>query len=146
LKKPVVVVTPDEAGLRADPSSVGLVGMDVLQRFKVTFDYSRGRMYLEPNARLREPFVYNTTGMGLHAAAPDFAVFTVTSVRDASPAKEAGLEKGDVLVALEGRETRGMKLEEIRGALRAAGQTHKMTVEREGKRVEVVLKTREMLP
>src|SRR5215472_12037174 len=71
LKKPVVVVSPDEAVLRADPTSSGLVGMDVLQRFTITFDYSRGRIYLEANRRLRDPFVYDTTGMSLRAAAPD---------------------------------------------------------------------------
>jgi C-terminal processing protease CtpA/Prc len=56
------------------------------------------------------------------------------------------VEKGDVLVGLDGKKTSGMKLEEIRGTLRVAGQTHKIVVEREGKRVEVTLKTREMLP
>jgi predicted aspartyl protease len=146
LKKPVVIVTQAEGGLRADPTSSGLVGMDLLRRFKVTFDYSRGRMYLEPNRRLHDPFVYNTTGMGLRAAPPRFSKFTVSSVREGSPAKEAGLEPGDELRQIDGHDVSEMTIEAIRGTLRTAGQTHKLTVSRGGKLLEVTLHTREMLP
>ena len=146
LKKPVVVVAPDQAGLRADPTSSGLVGMDVLQRFKITFDYSRGRMYLEPNRRLHDPFVYDTTGMGLRAAPPDFSTFTVSRVKDASPAKEAGLQAGDQLLQIDGRDLAGMRLEAARIILQRAGKTHRLKISRAGQTMEVALHTRETLP
>jgi hypothetical protein len=146
LKKPVVVITPSEAGLRADPVSSGLVGMDVLQRFKITFDYSRGRMYLEPNRRLHDPFVYDTTGMGLRAAPPDFSTFTISRVKDASPAKEAGLQPGDQLLQIDGQDLAVMRLEAVRMTLRPPGHTHKLKILRDGQTMDVVLRTRETLP
>jgi predicted aspartyl protease len=146
LKRPPVVITGDEAGLRADPSSVGLVGMEVLRRFKVTFDYSRARMYLEPNANFRDAFVYNATGLGLRAVPPDFSIITVSSVRDDSPAKEAGILRGDVLVEIGSQATAGLTLEGIRVMLRSPGQSLRLVVLRDGKPLELALHMKELLP
>jgi len=46
--------TPQGAGGSTDTD--GLLGNDVLRRFRVTFDYARKRVYLEETADLRVPF------------------------------------------------------------------------------------------
>jgi predicted aspartyl protease len=143
--RPIVVFSEDTAGLRANPASIGLIGMEVLRRFKVTFDYSRKRMYLEPNGSFNEPFVYDASGLRLRASRPSFSPPSVSGVLDSSPALEAGIERGDVLLQIDGRSTSGVSLEAIRALLKQPGKTHKLTLARNQKNITTLLRTREML-
>jgi predicted aspartyl protease len=144
-KQPIVVFTDDTAGLRANPASVGLLGMEVLRRFKVTFDYGRSRMYLEPNSRFSDPFVYDASGLRLRASRPSFSPPFVSGVSDSSPASEAGIVRGDVLLAIDGRSTLGVAVEAIRKLLRQPNKSYELTLSRGEKRLTVKLRTREML-
>ncbi|HXC71280.1 MAG TPA: retropepsin-like aspartic protease [Pyrinomonadaceae bacterium] len=45
-----------EGGVQGDKSKAGLIGNEILRRFKVIFDYSRQTMILEPNAHRSDPF------------------------------------------------------------------------------------------
>jgi len=69
----------------------------------------------------------------------------VHSVRDPSPAKEAGIEAGDVLVQIDGRPTSALTLDNIRELLKKPGQTHRLALSRQGRIVSVTLKTRDLL-
>ena len=146
IPKPTVKFTEDASGLRANPASVGLVGMEVFRKFKVTFDYSRNVVHLEPNKLFNEPFVYDVSGLRLRAAAPQFSPPSVSWVRDSSPAKIAGVVPGDILTKLNDRDTTGLSLEIIRETLHAPDRSNTLTLLRDGKTLQVILKTREMLP
>ena len=146
LPRPTVKFTEDPSGLRANPDSVGLVGMEVFRKFKVTFDYSRKVVHLEPNKFFDERFVYDASGLRLRAAAPQFSPPSVSGVRDSSPAKDAGILPGDIITKLNGRDTSGLSLEIIRETLHTPNRSHTLTLLRESKALEVILKTREMLP
>lgn len=145
LPRPFVAFTEDTAGLRTNPNSVGLVGMEVLRRFKLTFDYSRKLLHLEPNRSLRAQFVYDASGLLLRATRPSFSPPYVFRVRDNSPAKEAGLEPDDVLLQIDGRSISALKLDAVRELLKQPGKTHKLSFSRKGKTMEATLKTRDML-
>ena len=146
LPRPTVKFTEDPAGLRANPDSVGLVGMEVFRKFKVKFDYSRKVVHLEPNKLFNEPFIYDASGLRLRASAPQFSPPSVSGVRDSSPAKDAGIVPGDILTKLNGRDTTGLSLETIRETLHTPDRSITLTLLRDSKTLEVVLKTREMLP
>ena len=143
--RPVVVFTGDTAVLRANPASSGLIGMEVLRRFKVTFDYSRSRIYLEPNRAFAEPFVYDASGLGLRAARPAFSPPYVASVITSSPAEQAGIQPDDVLLEIGGRSTSGVNLEVIRETLQQPGKQHSLTLSRGQKTIKTTLRTRELL-
>jgi len=112
----------------------------------MTFDYSRKVIHLEPNSFFNEAFVYDASGLRLRAASPSFSPPTVAGVREASPAQAAGIVRGDVILKLNGRDTAYLSLETIREMIGAPAQSHQLTLLRDGKVIEVVLKTREMLP
>src|SRR5215216_6772627 len=137
--------TEDTAGLRANPQSIGLLGMEVLRRFRVIFDYSRSRIYLDSNRSFAEPFVYDVNGLKLRANGPSFSPPHVASVRDASPGSEAGIEVSDVVLEIDGKSTSGLSLEKIRKMLGRPGETHKLTISRKEKTLKTVLRTRELL-
>jgi hypothetical protein len=146
MPQPTVKFTEDASGQRANPASVGLVGMEVFRKFKVTFDYSAKVIHLEPNSFFNEAFVYDASGLRLRAASPSFSPPTVAGVREASPAQAAGIVRGDVISKLNGRDTATLSLETIREMVHAPDHSHVLTLLRTGKVIEVVLKTREMLP
>jgi carboxyl-terminal processing protease len=72
------------------------------------------------------------TGIGLEIAADD-AALTVVAPIEASPAARAGVQRGDVLVAVDGHALRGTDLTEAAKRLRGPpGSTVRLTVERRG--------------
>ena len=48
-----------EEGTQGDKNVAGLIGNEILRRFKVIFDYLRHEMILEPNVHLSDPFPTN---------------------------------------------------------------------------------------
>jgi hypothetical protein len=97
-----VLVTYFEKGAPGVPpcGENGLLGSEVLQRFRVTFDYARERMYLEPGRRFEEPFVFSMTGFAYRRS--EDGSLMVVSVFPDSPASESGLAEGDVILNLNG--------------------------------------------
>jgi predicted aspartyl protease len=141
--RPPVAITDDTAGLRTDPSSLGLVGIEILRKFNVVLDYRGKRAFLTPSRELARPLVYDTTGLRLLAAPPRFAPLSIARVLPSSPASEAGLQAGDVIVDVNGRPA--PELEQLREMLRVPRKQHLINVRRDGRTVRLLLITRELL-
>ncbi|KAA3439161.1 aspartyl protease family protein [Rufibacter hautae] len=80
----------------------GNLGADILQRFKVVFDYPNSRMLLQPSHMYKKPFHYNLSGLELLSPIPGFNFYTIAQVIPNSPAQRAGLEPGDAIVSING--------------------------------------------
>jgi hypothetical protein len=90
----------DEAGLGPIARN-GNLGIGVLKRFTVTFDYGNRGMYLRPNDRFATPFEVNMAGLSLrHVSDGGLSVYYV---RKYSPAFKAGIVKGDTVLSVDGR-------------------------------------------
>jgi hypothetical protein len=59
---PVADFSTDTKGVTATDTYDGTIGGDILRRFTVILDYSRGRMILEPNADFAVPFETDKSG------------------------------------------------------------------------------------
>ena len=71
---------------------------------------------------------------------PARGVLKVTSVKDGSPADLAGLVCGNIIVAVNGTSCQHMRLMELNQRLcDSAGQKLTLTVDRQGKQIEVAL-------
>ena len=111
-------------------SRAGTLGGDILSRFTVIFNYGESAIYLKKNETYRDPFVYNKTGLNIVAVGDNLKTFRVVSVRKDSPAGEAGIQPGDVLLRVNGRSAQYLSLAHIINLFRS----------RDGRKIRLKLK------
>lgn len=101
--KNVVAAFPDyeDVGVRiASKSRNGNMGIAVLRRFNVVFDYGRSALYLRRSPRLKTPFEHDMSGMELTSAGNNYSRVFVTRVEAGSSADDAGIVTGDEILAI----------------------------------------------
>src|ERR1043165_1083894 len=145
IREPVIYVSQDRGGALASSDYDGIIGSEILQKFKVIFDYARGRMILEPNAHYAEPLEYDMSGVRLRASGDDFRTFRVYQVLKDSPAAEAGLRQGDVLTAIDDASASGFSLDEIYQMLKQQGREYKLSFQRGSETLSVKIKLRRLI-
>ncbi|NNE68447.1 MAG: PDZ domain-containing protein [Pyrinomonadaceae bacterium] len=101
----------------------GLIGMRILERFLITFDYQNKKMYLKPNGNFDKPFEYDMIGLALRPAASGMRVADVIK---GSPAFEAGIRKDDVITGFNGQEATFDRWSNVNNRLRKPGK--KLTI------------------
>lgn len=118
VKVPNVVTTlsTQAKGAFAGEEYSGNIGSGLLKRFIVTFDYEHQIMYLKPaTAKLTDIGTFDRAGMWINDSQGGFKVVDVTAK---SPADEAGLKAGDVIVLIDGKLAGEATLPDLRVRLR----------------------------
>jgi predicted aspartyl protease len=141
------VIAKFSQSMRGDYASAkydGLIGGELLRRFKTIFDYSRKRMILEPNAYFSDPFEIDMSGMELLADGEDLSVVLIDEVKPKSPAAEAGVRGGDIIAGIDGRPATDFTLDQIRSIFRQEGQEHLLKLKRSGKEIQTKMKLRRL--
>ena len=143
-KEPVAGLTTHHQGSAGSKEVQGNIGTTVLERFRCTFDYARGTLWLAPAARFEEREAFTRSGLWYTRWAGVVVVFGVVR---GSPAEEAGLKIRDVLRAVNGRSVEKMTPEDLDRVLRdgKAGATVKLTYERELKEETVEMTLADVL-
>ncbi|MBC8103780.1 MAG: aspartyl protease family protein [Cytophagales bacterium] len=145
MRGPLADLSRQKEGTEADSATDGNIGSEILSRFTVTFDYSRKRLFLEPNRAFADPFRYNRSGLAVDY---DRAVYTVVAVVPGTPGAEAGVIAGDQVLALNGKPVQAVLSSGIRDTLRGEPGTSVRLLVRSGegaKPREVILTLRELL-
>jgi C-terminal processing protease CtpA/Prc len=132
LREPILVLSASTSGLFSDTRHAGLLGMDVLRRFKLTLDPARKRLLLEKNAAFPEPFDYDASGLHVSPQGADLTTLEVRRVRPGSPGAEAGILAGDVILAVDGRPVGEITLPAVRRLFRKDGKEYALSILREG--------------
>lgn len=109
----------------------GSVGGEILSRFTVVFNFPKGKLYLKKNADFKKEFFLNLSGVDLKAKGSKLDVYEVMGVRDSSPAKQAGILQGDLIISINGMPTRELKLNQLNAMLNSApGKKVRVEIER----------------
>lgn len=109
----------------------GSVGGEVLSRFTVVFNFPQGKLHLKKNGDFKKPFFLNLSGLEMKAKGSKLDVYEVVDVRDLSPARQAGILRGDLITAVNGMPTKDMKLNQLNALLNSApGKKIRVEIER----------------
>ena len=143
-KEVPVGLSQAKAGLQSNAKIAGIIGNEILMQFNMTYDYSRKKIYMEPNARYGQPIPDDASGFDLQYST-DMAKLLVHKVHEGSAAGEAGIEVDDELLAIDGQSVSGMTLPAIRKMLTEGGSEVKLTLKSGGNEKSVTLKLRELI-
>jgi hypothetical protein len=143
---PVAGLATQGKGVFTDENFDGNIGSGLLKRFVVTFDYDHQIMYLR---RIAPPPTdagsFDRCGCWLNLGDDGFEV---KDIAPGGPAEAAGLKVGDVVTAIDGAATSGMRLTDARAAMRGAPTERPIRIGyRRGDAVaEVSLTPRDQIP
>ena len=132
LREPILAISASTSGLFSDTRHAGILGMDVLRRYKLTLDPARKRLLLEKNAAFPEPFDYDASGLHVQPQSADLTTLEVRRVRPGSAGAEAGILAGDVILAVDGRPIAEITPFGVRRLFRKAGKEYALSILREG--------------
>ncbi|MCI0349467.1 MAG: PDZ domain-containing protein [Acidobacteriales bacterium] len=132
-------------GELASNSNIGIIGGEILRRFTAIFDYSRKRMILEPNAALDEPYEHDMSGLFLLAEGKVVKTIKAHRVFANSPAAEAGLREGDVIVAIDDKPAQELTLNQLKQMFRQEGREYALSVRRNGELLTAKIKLRRLV-
>jgi hypothetical protein len=144
-KNPVAIFFLDKKGVLASPEFDGVIGGEILRRFKVVFDYSRQQMILEPNRHFSEPDEYDMSGLLLIAEGEDFKILKVRHLVEGSPATGAGLREGDVISAINGTVASKLSLERVRTMFKKEGQSYLLSIKRGAETLRIRIRLRRLI-
>jgi hypothetical protein len=141
---PLVSLSQATAGAFTSEDYAGNIGTRILERFKVTLDYERRQLWLEPGARYPRRDVLARSGMQFARTADTVRVM---AVMPGSAGAKAGLRAGDVVTALDGRPLAEMGPNDVAAVLDegAEGSRHVLDVVRDGKTRRVKLRLKELI-
>lgn len=128
IESPIAAVTTS-SNAGDDPLAFGVVGGEILRRFKVIVLASRKQLILEPAPSLRQPFVFDANGLILKSPRP-FDHVLVHAALENSPGARAGLRAGDEIVALDGHAVGVNGLDSVWHALQVPYRHHQLKIRR----------------
>ncbi|MFA6084573.1 MAG: aspartyl protease family protein [Mucilaginibacter sp.] len=91
----------------------GNLGMDVLKRFTVIFDYENNLMYLKARGNLKEPFEHDMSGMEYYAGGAGLKHVVISRVEPGSASDDIGLAKDDEIMSVNLKPVANMSLEDL---------------------------------
>jgi predicted metalloprotease with PDZ domain len=135
-----VYVFNDTFNITSYPFLGGLIGNDILRRFNVVLNYERRDIYLMPNSHFNEQFDYSYTGIELYYI--DGKILVGDVAKD-SPAEKAGLQEGDVVLAV--NKNFSQNLQQYKAAIQNTGDRLQLVIQREGEIMQYELKVKSIL-
>lgn len=135
-----VYIFNDTYNVTSYPSMGGLIGNDILRRFNCILNYEKREFYLTPNSHFSQPFDYSYCGVELYFI--DGQIILGDVAKD-SPAEQAGLKEGDVLMAVNNNFSQNMNQYKI--ALQTTNEKVKLIIRRKSELMEIWFKTKSIL-
>lgn len=116
IQRPIVALAAVSKGTLPKWGFSGIVGNGALKRYVVTLDFPGKRLFLKRYETAPADLdTYDRSGMRIET---ESAGFRLVSVAAGTPAAEAGLHPGDVIVAVDGRPASVITLPGLRDELR----------------------------
>ncbi len=108
----VMGFSSNTGGALASKEYIGIVGNEFWERFNMIIDLPGERLFLKPNTKFKDPFNSPVVGFSYIDRSRTLGCWIVNSLAEESNAEKAGLRSGDHIVAINGRDVKGISLEE----------------------------------
>lgn len=131
------IVFAEEAG----GQPICTLGLAYLSRYIVTFDFPGGALYLKPAKKFSVPDNTDLSGgerVGISIGRAGAAV-VAADVFPESPAKKAGVEVGDLLLSVDGKDIRRSRLFSIEKMFLSCSARAQLTVQRGDRKLSLTL-------
>ncbi len=124
----------------------GIMGNEILFRFKVVIDFARNKFYLKKEDLFKDDFIYDRSGIDFIAGGEDLNRFIINNVTPNSPASEAGLKEHDEIIKIGWDNSDALTCQEITRRLQSrVGETVSLTVKRGDNYLRYKIKLRDLL-
>ncbi len=101
--------TDNQPGIKRN----GNLGMGILKRFSIIIDYPDSVLYLKPREDLKKSFEHDMSGLEYYSSGKNYNHVIISRVEPGSAGEQAGLSKGDEIVAINFKPVSDMTLENI---------------------------------
>ncbi len=142
---PVVGFSLDRQGVLSSGNFAGAIGTTFLHRFRIFFNYAEKEMILEKNKFFAESFEYDMSGIFFITEGERFDRIMVYNILENSPAVDAGLKKGDIIVSIDDRKAGALTMEEIRRLFIGVGKKVRLEIQRNSNTFTVTLGLRRLV-
>ncbi|MBI5858417.1 MAG: aspartyl protease family protein [Sphingobacteriales bacterium] len=132
-----VYIFDDENNVTNYPYMGGLIGNDILRRFNVILNYTKGDIYLMPNTHFLEPFDYSYSGVELYLINGEILIGDVAR---GSPGEAAGIKEGDQVIAV--NKNFSQNLNQYKVALQTPHEKVQLVIRRNGELKQIEFKVR----
>ena len=144
ISNPTTMFSEDKEGALASSAILGNIGARVMSKFRLLFDYSHDRIIFEPNNTFAETFGRASGGLALVAEGKDYRTFRITDLLDNAPAAEAGLQKNDIIAAVDGKPATELTLTRLNEMLERP-VSYRLTVRRGDQTLHLTLTPRKLV-
>jgi hypothetical protein len=145
LKQPLITVNFAAKGMFSVNEIAGNLGYQFLRNFTFTLDYEHRVGYFAPSVDFGIVAEYNRSGLSLKRSEDGGVI--AEHVNPNTPAARAGLQAGDRIVLINGKNTEGVASEVfVRMLSDAAGSPIVMVISHQGQQREVTFSLEELLP
>ena len=121
----------------------GLLCPDFLRRFRIVFDHPHRRLVLDPGAHFGDEMPFDASGTVIYRDGQN--PYRVLRAIEGSPAAEAGLRPGDIVLEIDGKPAAQLSNQEIAAVLRQAGRVLTLVIQRGEEKHSVRLKLQKLL-
>jgi predicted aspartyl protease len=113
IKNLIASFPDDSTTIKLTTPRDGNLGVDLLKKFVLVFDYSNNAIYIKSSSGFNDPFEHDMSGLQYYATGDSYNHVIIERVEAGSPGELAGLEKDDEIMAINFKPVSSMTLEQI---------------------------------
>ena len=146
ISQPVTSATTSDNAGSGSPDIAGVLGGEMLNRFRVILHYADSSIFLVPASRFAKRSDWlDMLGAQVVAKGSAFDTLQVRAITPRTPASEAKLRVGDVIRAVDGVSGTGLTLERFGTLIGEPGRRRTLRVQRGARVLSIVVRTRRLI-